>query len=86
MYGSSPPPTAWVERVIRLPAGSAAEPGPIKLYPYQRGIAAAIFDDATKIPQSVQLIGPPSHHLHPLLPEFGGMRVGATDFVRLLMR
>jgi phage terminase large subunit GpA-like protein len=40
------PLPAWIERTIRLPAGAAAEPGPIKLYPYQRGIAAAIGDPA----------------------------------------
>ena len=34
---------AWIEENVRLPAGTA-EPGPIKLYPYQRGIAAAIAD------------------------------------------
>ena len=33
----------WIETNVRLPAGSA-EPGPIKLYPYQCGIAAAIGD------------------------------------------
>ena len=33
----------WIEDTVRLPAASA-EPGPIKLYPYQRGIAAAIAD------------------------------------------
>jgi hypothetical protein len=31
----------WIEATIRLPRGVAAEPGPIKLYPYQRGIADA---------------------------------------------
>lgn len=34
----------WIEANVRLPAGVAAEPGPIKLYPYQCGIAAAIAD------------------------------------------
>ena len=34
---------AWIEENVRLPAGTA-EPGPIKLYPYQRGIAEAIAD------------------------------------------
>jgi hypothetical protein len=34
----------WIERVVRLPAGAAAEPGPIKLYAYQKGTAAAIAD------------------------------------------
>jgi phage terminase large subunit GpA-like protein len=37
------PLPAWIEKTIRLPAATA-EPGPIKLYPYQRGIAAAIGD------------------------------------------
>jgi phage terminase large subunit GpA-like protein len=40
------PLPAWIEKTIRLPAGAAAVPGPIKLYPYQRGIAAAIGDPA----------------------------------------
>ena len=34
----------WIESKVRLPVGVAAEPGPIKLYPYQRGIATAIGD------------------------------------------
>ena len=34
----------WIEANVRLPAGVTAEPGPIKLHPYQRGIAAAIED------------------------------------------
>jgi phage terminase large subunit GpA-like protein len=34
----------WIETNVRLPAGTTAEPGPIKLYPYQRGIAQAIGD------------------------------------------
>ena len=38
------PLSHWIERVIRLPRGDAADPGPIKLYPYQRGIANAIAD------------------------------------------
>ena len=33
---------AWIEANVRLPAGVTAEPGPIKLYRYQRGIAAAV--------------------------------------------
>jgi hypothetical protein len=32
---------AWIEANVRLPA-AAAEPGAIRLYPYQRGIADAI--------------------------------------------
>jgi hypothetical protein len=35
---------AWIEQTVRLSAGIAAEPGPINLYPYQRGIAEAIAD------------------------------------------
>jgi phage terminase large subunit GpA-like protein len=34
----------WLGANVRLPAGVSADPGPIKLYPYQRGIAAAIGD------------------------------------------
>jgi phage terminase large subunit GpA-like protein len=37
------PLPAWIEKTIRLPAATA-EPGPIKLYAYQRGIATAIGD------------------------------------------
>lgn len=40
-----PLPT-WIEANVRLPAGTTAEPGPIKLYPYQRGIAEAIGEPA----------------------------------------
>ena len=36
---------AWIEENVRLPRGVTAEPGPIKLYPYQPGIAAAIGDN-----------------------------------------
>ena len=43
-----PPPdidsVAWIEANIRLPAGATPEPGPIRLWAHQRGIAAA-FDD-----------------------------------------
>jgi len=35
---------AWIEANVCLPAGASAMPGPIKLYPYQRGIAEAIAD------------------------------------------
>jgi phage terminase large subunit GpA-like protein len=38
------PLSTWIERTICLPAGTTAEPGPIRLYSYQRGIAAAIGD------------------------------------------
>jgi phage terminase large subunit GpA-like protein len=36
----------WIESHVCLPTGVTADPGPIKLYPYQRGIAAAIADPA----------------------------------------
>ncbi len=43
-----PPPriplSAWIENEIRLPEGLTAVPGPIRLYPQQRGIADAIGD------------------------------------------
>jgi hypothetical protein len=35
---------SWIEANVRLPAGTTAEPGPIKLYLYQRGILEAIAD------------------------------------------
>lgn len=38
------PLPAWIEANVRLSAGIAAEPGPINLYPYQRGMAEAISD------------------------------------------
>ena len=34
----------WLEEVVRLPAGIAAEPGPLRLHRYQRAIADAIAD------------------------------------------
>jgi hypothetical protein len=37
------PLASWIEDNVRLP-GTTAEPGPIKLYPYQRGIADAFAD------------------------------------------
>jgi phage terminase large subunit GpA-like protein len=40
----SRPLANWIEENICLPAGVTAEPGPIKLYPYQRSIAEAIAD------------------------------------------
>ncbi len=43
-----PPPqeslSQWIERVVRLPQGLAAEPGPVTLWPYQRAIADSIGD------------------------------------------
>src|SRR5215831_18183970 len=43
-----PPPRVplsdWIEANIRLPEGVSALPGPVRLWPYQRGIADAISD------------------------------------------
>ena len=39
-----PPLSEWIEANVRLPEGLAAVPGPIRLYPYQRGIADSIGD------------------------------------------
>ena len=39
----------WIEANVHLPAGVAADPGPIKLYPYQRGIAQAIGDPKVEL-------------------------------------
>jgi len=43
-----PPPrlplSDWIEANIRLPEGVSALPGPVRLWPYQRGIADAISD------------------------------------------
>lgn len=43
-----PPPRLslpnWIEKHVRLPAGSTALPGPMRLYPYQRQMASAIGD------------------------------------------
>jgi phage terminase large subunit GpA-like protein len=41
---SAEPLSRWLEEVVRLPSGIAAEPGPIKLHPYQRAIADAVVD------------------------------------------
>ena len=45
-----PPPrldlATWVEGNLRLPEGVSAVPGPVRLWPYQRGIAEAISDPA----------------------------------------
>jgi phage terminase large subunit GpA-like protein len=35
---------AWIEATIELPQGLSAEPGPVKLWPWQRAIADAITD------------------------------------------
>jgi len=43
-----PPPklalSIWIEANIALPEGTSALPGPVRLWPYQRGIADAISD------------------------------------------
>jgi phage terminase large subunit GpA-like protein len=45
-----PPPriplSQWIESNLRLPEGLAAKPGPVRLWPFQRGIADAITDPA----------------------------------------
>jgi hypothetical protein len=32
----------WIESHVSLPEGLVAEPGPMRLWPYQRGVADAI--------------------------------------------
>ena len=39
---------AWIERTVHLPLGLAATPGPIKLAPYLREIAASMTDPAVE--------------------------------------
>ena len=43
-----PPPrldlAAWIEGNVSLPAGLTQSPGPVRLYPYQRGICGAVCD------------------------------------------
>src|SRR6266540_3190794 len=44
-----PPPyrgplSTWLEANVVLPEGLVAEPGPLKLWPYQKGIADALTD------------------------------------------
>ncbi len=43
-----PPPrlrlSTWIEQNIRLPEGTSALPGPVRLWPYQREVADAISD------------------------------------------
>jgi phage terminase large subunit GpA-like protein len=38
--------STWIEGNIRLPEGVSALPGPVRLWPYQVGIADAISDPA----------------------------------------
>jgi phage terminase large subunit GpA-like protein len=67
------PLPAWIEANLRLPAGIAAEPGPIKLHPYQRAIADAIADPkiervsvikSARIGFTTLLVGAMRNHLH----------------------
>jgi hypothetical protein len=47
-----PPPrlelSEWIEQSIRLPEGTSALPGPVRLWPWQREIADAIGDPAVE--------------------------------------
>jgi phage terminase large subunit GpA-like protein len=47
-----PPPglplSEWIEAHIRLPQGTTAVPGPMKLWPYQRAIADSIADPSVE--------------------------------------
>jgi len=38
------PLSRWIEDNVRVPSGISAVSGPLKLHPYQRGIADAIAD------------------------------------------
>lgn len=38
------PLSAWIERCLVLPEGTSAQPGKVRLWPYQREIADAISD------------------------------------------
>ena len=44
----APPPklqlSAWIEANVHLPEGLSATPGPMRLWPWQRGIADAMSD------------------------------------------
>ncbi|MBC55479.1 MAG: terminase [Confluentimicrobium sp.] len=46
MRALTPPPRLslpdWIEGTMRLPEGVSATPGPVRLWPYQRGIAEAV--------------------------------------------
>ena len=54
-----PPPrlrlSEWLEQHVRLPEGTTALPGPLRLWPWQRGIADAITDPTV---QRVTLVKP----------------------------
>ena len=47
--------------------------------------SGAQLHDETDLLHPIELVRPPPHHAHALLPELGGMGVGATDFICLLM-
>jgi hypothetical protein len=53
-----PPPllplSEWIEQAIRLPQGLAAEPGPIRLWPYEKALADAFVDGLTMPPCAIQ--------------------------------
>jgi phage terminase large subunit GpA-like protein len=62
----------WLEDVVRLPAGIAAAPAPLKLHPYQRAIADAIADPkvervtvikSARIGFTTLLVGAIAHHI-----------------------
>ena len=38
------PLSKWIEANVRLPEGVCAAPGPVRLYPYQKGVADALAD------------------------------------------
>jgi phage terminase large subunit GpA-like protein len=38
----------WIETNVRLPQGTTAVPGPMKLYPYQKALADSIGDAAVE--------------------------------------
>ena len=47
--------------------------------------SGAHFYDAAELFHPIELVRPPAHHSHAPLPELGGMSIGATNFIRLLM-
>ncbi len=42
------PLSEWIEGNVVLPQGTTAVPGPMRLYPYQRGLADSIGDPAVE--------------------------------------
>ena len=53
----------WIEDNVRVPSGISAVSGPLKLHPYQRGIADAIADPKV---ERVSVLKSASNRLHPL--------------------